>query len=80
MADTAFLEGKCSTCGRTGGPDEFYGGSTECRPCKRNRSRQNRLVIAQKVALAERLLDIVERLAGQGSLDLGSSVVEGADV
>lgn len=59
-------ETPCPTCGRPWSPEEFYTSSTECRPCKRDRSRQNRLVAARKIALAERVVDVLADLAGQG--------------
>lgn len=73
MAETASINNMCadrtcSTCGYSGPADDFYGTSTECRGCKRERSRSNREVIAHKVALADRLLNLVERLADRGSL------------
>jgi hypothetical protein len=56
----------CPSCGEIRKPDEFYATSTECRSCKKRRSQQNRADAAQKVALADRLLDVLERLADQG--------------
>lgn len=65
---TESLARTCPTCGHARKPDEFYETSVECRDCKRERSRANRNLIAQKVALADRLLDLVERLAERGAL------------
>jgi hypothetical protein len=56
----------CSTCGRDWSPKDFYATSTECRPCKRDRSRTNRALAARKIALAERLIDALIDLAAQG--------------
>ncbi|MET0956391.1 MAG: hypothetical protein ABWY68_10615, partial [Cryobacterium sp.] len=56
----------CPTCGLARSPEEFYATSAECRPCKRQRSQQNRSSAAQKVALVDRLLAVLERLAEQG--------------
>ena len=56
----------CPTCGQARQPEEFYASSAECRSCKRERSQQNRAVAAQKVALVDRLIDVLERLADQG--------------
>lgn len=66
MSDSASRS--CSTCSAAGGPDDFYKDSTECKPCKRGRSRQNRQLNAQKIILADRLLDIVGNLAVEGWL------------
>lgn len=51
----------CVTCSRPWSPEEFYSSSRECRICKRERSRQNRLIAARKIALAERFIDAVVR-------------------
>lgn len=56
----------CSTCGLARPLGEFYASSTECKPCKRQRSQGNRAAAAEKVALADRLLIVLERLAAQG--------------
>ena len=66
--DNACTDRTCSTCGYSGPVGDFYDTSAECRDCKRSRSRLNRVVTAQKVALADRLLDIVERLAERGAI------------
>ena len=58
----------CPTCGDDRDESEFYETSVECRECKRERSRQNRQLTAQKVQLADRLLDIVGHLAVEGWL------------
>lgn len=56
----------CPTCRSPRPPDEFYATSTECRSCKRQRSQQNRANAAVKIAIAERLIAALERLADQG--------------
>jgi hypothetical protein len=56
----------CPTCGNVRRRDEFYAASTECRECKRERSQQNRVLASQKIALADRLLDLIDRLTQQG--------------
>lgn len=56
----------CSACGRAWSAEHFYDSSTECRLCKRIRSRDNRLLAARKIALAERFVDTLARLAEQG--------------
>lgn len=56
----------CSTCFEVRPYADFYAGSTECKPCKRQRSQENRVAAAGKVLLADRLLDVLERLAEQG--------------
>jgi methylphosphotriester-DNA--protein-cysteine methyltransferase len=56
----------CPTCGQDREPEEFYAGSTECKPCKRDRSQQNRAAAAQKVTVVDRLIEVLERLADQG--------------
>lgn len=62
-SDTVNSNRTCSTCDHSGPADDFYESTPECRKCKRTRSRLNRAVIAEKVALAERFLDLVERIA-----------------
>lgn len=56
----------CRTCERPLPPDEFYAGTTECRDCKKERSRQSRLLAARKIAFAERVIDLLIDLTGQG--------------
>lgn len=60
----------CPTCGRPWSAEDFYDSSVECRPCKRDRSRRNRLATARKVALAERFVETLVRLADQGQQPL----------
>lgn len=57
---------KCPTCRLPRQLDEFYASSAECRSCKRQRSQQHRASAALKVALADRLIDVLERLADLG--------------
>ena len=66
MSDSATQT--CTTCETAGGPDDFYQGTTECKPCKRDRSRQNRELNARKIGLADRFLDLVWQLANEGLL------------
>jgi hypothetical protein len=56
----------CPTCKLVRKSEHFYAASAECRDCKRLRSQLNRSTAAQKVALADRLLEMVERLVDQG--------------
>jgi hypothetical protein len=68
MADETASTNSCLTCGFTGEADEFYEASSECRRCKRERSRRNRQVTALKVALADRFIELVAQLADEGAL------------
>lgn len=52
----------CSTCSRQWAEDEFYENCSECKGCKRQRSRRNRATQARKVAVAERLVDLLALL------------------
>lgn len=56
----------CPTCGCTWSAEGFYVGCAECKSCKRNRSRRNRVLSARKIALAERVIDALVSLAEQG--------------
>lgn len=49
----------CRTCDRPWAKNEFYEDCTECKSCKRDRSRRNRAEQARKVAVAERLVDLL---------------------
>jgi len=62
-AASRLLDRTCPTCDYSGPAEDFYGSSPECRKCKRTRSRLDRAVIAEKVALADRLLALVDRMA-----------------
>lgn len=70
LLGTATTGRTCSTCGHSGPADDFYESSPECRECKRNRSRLNRALVAEKVALADRLLALVERMTDNNERQL----------
>lgn len=55
----------CSKCQRPWDAKEFYDGCSECKVCKRKRSRDHRAIQARKVALAERLIDVLADLAAR---------------
>jgi hypothetical protein len=56
----------CPTCDRDETEADFYAVGTECRDCKRARSRRNRRETARKLAIAERLIDgLLIHLAGE---------------
>lgn len=57
---------RCRTCDVDRPADDFYAGSTECASCKRERSRQNRLLAARKLAFADRVLDLLAELVSRG--------------
>lgn len=52
----------CVTCDRPWAAAEFYENCSECKECKRQRSRRNRAAQARKVAVAERLVDLLALL------------------
>lgn len=52
----------CSTCSRPWVEGEFYENCSECKDCKCQRSRRNRAAQARKVAVAERLVDLLALL------------------
>jgi len=60
------LRPPCPTCGCPWSAEDFYASSTECRPCKRERSQLNRLTAARKIALAERFTETLARVVDQG--------------
>ncbi len=66
MLQTTPINAPCPTCERAWSADDFYAGCTECKTCKRSRSRHNRAVNARKLALAERMVDALVALAEQG--------------
>lgn len=53
----------CPTCTRPWSEDDFYANCSECKTCKRARSRQHRMDQARKLALAERFMDVLAELA-----------------
>jgi hypothetical protein len=53
----------CPSCGQRKAAAEFYAGCSECKGCKRARSRNNRAVQARKIAAFERFVDALIVLA-----------------
>lgn len=64
----------CSTCSRAWAEEEFYANCSECKTCKRARSRRNRAEQARKVAVAERLVEVLALLARTASATPGEPV------
>lgn len=58
-------EGKrrCTTCRQHKPAGEFYSGVSECKACKRDRSRRHRADQARKIAAFERFVDVLFTLA-----------------
>lgn len=56
----------CRTCGHIRPVSDFYESATECTTCKKDRSRQTRLLAARKIALAERVVDMLADLVSAG--------------
>jgi hypothetical protein len=56
-------ERRCPTCGDRKPSGEFYAGCSECKTCKRGRSRSNRAAQARKIAAFERFVDALIILA-----------------
>jgi hypothetical protein len=54
---------RCPTCGARKPVGEFYVGCSECKVCKRGRSRANRAAQARKIAAFERFVDALIILA-----------------
>jgi hypothetical protein len=54
---------RCPTCRGSKPVGEFYVGCSECKDCKRTRSRTNRAVQARKIAAFERFVDALITLA-----------------
>ena len=54
---------RCPSCRASKPAGEFYAGCTECKACKRDRSRSNRAVQARKIAAFERFVDALIVLA-----------------
>lgn len=59
----AQAERECPSCGKTKPASEFYANCSECKSCKRGRSKADRQLQARKIALAERLIDVLAALA-----------------
>jgi len=57
-------------CGRPWSEEAFYANCTECKNCKRQRSRDDRAAKARQVAVAERLVEALFDLARRGGLNL----------
>jgi hypothetical protein len=53
---------RCRTCEQTLDVAAFYENCSECKDCKRDRSRRNRLLQARKLAAFERFLDVLTSL------------------
>lgn len=49
----------CRTCSRPWEQSAFYTGCSECKACKRDRSKRNRAVQARKIAAFERFVDVL---------------------
>lgn len=59
----------CTTCDRPWAEDEFYEGCSECKVCKRQRSKDHRLLQARKIAAVERLVDVLVTLSTNAGID-----------
>lgn len=55
----------CRTCSRRWAEDAFYANCSECKACKRDRSRRNRALQARKVAAFERFVDVLVVLSAK---------------
>lgn len=53
----------CPTCREPKDASDFYAGCSECKACKRGRSRTNRAVQARKIAAFERFVDALILIA-----------------
>lgn len=53
----------CLTCRRPWSEEAFYVNCTECKTCKRDRSRRNRAAQTRKIAAFERFVDVLIVLA-----------------
>jgi hypothetical protein len=63
MSAGSGLQRPCRTCDRPWASEEFYEGCSECKACKRDRSRRNRAAQARKIAAFERFVDVLIVLA-----------------
>ena len=63
MADPSVSQRLCPTCRLTLSPDAFYRGCSECKGCKRQRSKLNRVAQTRKVIAFERFLGVLADLA-----------------
>lgn len=55
----------CPTCSRPWAEKDFYENCSECKPCKRDRSRRNRAAQARKIAAFERFVDVLAALTAR---------------
>lgn len=55
----------CRTCGQDRPATAFYDGCSECKTCKRERSKRNRALQARKLAAFERFVDVLVVLADE---------------
>lgn len=62
---TSSTQAACRTCDRPWAEGAFYANCSECKECKRQRSRQNRAAQARKLAVAERLIDVLSVLVSR---------------
>ena len=53
----------CRSCKKDQPATAFYDGCSECKTCKRNRSKRNRALQARKIAAFERFVDVLVVLA-----------------
>lgn len=54
---------RCPTCCQAKAVGDFYVGCSECKACKRSRSKRNRAEQARKIAAFERFVDALIVLA-----------------
>jgi hypothetical protein len=73
MPPSSPQEGPCPTCDRPWSRDDFYKSCSECKTCKRARSRRHRMEQARKVAMAERLVDLLAVIVTQANSQPRSS-------
>lgn len=55
----------CRTCSRPWADSAFYANCSECKTCKRDRSKRNRALQARKIAAFERFVDVLVVLTSQ---------------
>ncbi len=63
VADLPNSQRLCPTCSRALPVEAFYRRCAECKDCKRNRSRQNRISQSRKIIAFERFVGILADLA-----------------
>lgn len=59
MPPSSPQRGPCHTCSRPWAEAAFYNGCSECKACKRDRSKRNRMLQARKIAAFERFVDVL---------------------